>query len=210
MGMWSKKRVVPPQSDRVVEIDIGGGKNLKGFVGCFTYGDSNIKWRWWGEDTEFSIGRFCSIVENCQIFLGGNHRVDWVSTFPFGHAYADELGRYEIDGHPKTNGSVTIGNDVWIGANATIMSGVHIGDGAVIAANSHVVKDIGAYEMVGGNPAKTIRARFSSEIVDLLLALQWWALPVAEIRRIVPQLQHSPSVDGLKRLIEETAALRHL
>jgi len=106
--------------------------------------------------------------------LGGNHRVDWITTFPFGHIFRDELGGTEIVEHPQSNGEIIIGNDVWIASNVTIMSGIQIGDGAVIAANSMVVKDIAAYEIWGGNPAKKLKMRFSDEIIKSLLKLKWW------------------------------------
>lgn len=84
--------------------------------------------------------------------MGGNHRTDWLTTYPFGHIHKDIFTNFSGVGHPATKGSVVIGNDVWIGTNVTIMSGVSIGDGAVIANNSHVVKDVLPYSIVGGNP----------------------------------------------------------
>jgi len=109
-------------------------------VGRFTYGHENIAVMQWGEGCPLDIGAFCSIADNVQIFLGGNHRTDWITTFPFGHIFQKDLGGENIQGHPATNGGVSIGNDVWIGRGATIMSGISIGNGAVIAANSTVVK----------------------------------------------------------------------
>ena len=120
------------------------------------------------------IGKFCSIAKNCNIFLGGNHRIDWVTTYPFGHINKNIFNNYSGDGHPTTKGDVIINNDVWIGANVTIMSGVTIGDGAVIANNSHVVKNIEPYTIVGGNPAKFIKKRFTEEQIDKLLKIKWW------------------------------------
>lgn len=76
--------------------------------------------------------------------------------------------------HPKSNGDVIIGNDVWIGYGATLMSGVKVGDGAVIAANSVVTKNVEPYTIVGGNPAKVIRKRFEKEVIEKLLKIQWW------------------------------------
>lgn len=95
-------------------------------VGRHTYGNPEIIE--WGEGATLSIGAFCSIAEGVAIFLGGNHRLDWVTTYPFNYLWECGAG---FQGHPATKGDVVIGNDVWIGRNAAILSGVHIGDGAV-------------------------------------------------------------------------------
>jgi acetyltransferase-like isoleucine patch superfamily enzyme len=143
-------------------------------VGRHTYGHEQITVRHWGEPAELTIGSFCSIADRIFVFLGGNHRSDWVTTYPFPE-FADrwETAR-NIEGHPSTNGDVTIGSDVWIGSNATIMSGVTVGDGAVIAANSCVTRDVDPYAIVAGNPARLIRHRFSPSIVEQLLGIRWW------------------------------------
>ena len=119
------------------------------------------------------IGSFCSIAWYCKIILGGNHRIDWVTTYPFGHINSDIFSHHGL-GHPISKGDVIIGNDVWIGESVTIMSGVKIGDGSVIGANSHVVKNVEPYAIYGGNPARLIRYRFPKEVIDKLLQLQWW------------------------------------
>jgi acetyltransferase-like isoleucine patch superfamily enzyme len=171
-------------------------------IGRFTYGAEGISIRQWGEGASLTIGSFCSIASSVTIFLGGNHRVDWVTTFPFGHIFREELGGADIEGHPTTNGDVVVGNDVWIGHGASIMSGVSIGSGAVIAANSHVAKDVMPYEIVGGNPAKVIKNRFCKEITDLLLKLEWWQLPIEVIKEINRDLSAKPTVDALTILIK--------
>ena len=92
-------------------------------------------------------------------------------------------GRWEkVDGHPLTRGNVTIGNDVWLADNVTIMSGVTIGDGAIIANNSHVVKDVPAYSITGGNPARHIKYRFTEEQIASLLEIQWWNWEIEKIK----------------------------
>ena len=171
-------------------------------VGRFTYGVEHLSVRQYGEGASLTIGSFCSIASSVTVFLGGNHRVDWITTFPFGHIFESELGGREIKGHPATHGDVVVGNDVWIGHGATIMSGVHIGDGAVIAANANVVKDVAPYEMVGGNPARHIKFRFDEGLRQALLTLRWWELTVREIRLIAPILSSAPTeavVAGLIR-----------
>jgi acetyltransferase-like isoleucine patch superfamily enzyme len=135
-------------------------------------------------DAKLVIGNYTSIGPDVRIFLGDEHRTDVVSTYPFTKS--------------STKGDVTIGNDVWIGYGATIMSGVTIGDGAVIAANSHVVKHVKPYEIVGGNPAKHIKFRFDIETIGLLLAIKWWNLPESEVNKLIPILTEIPDKAVLK------------
>ncbi|WP_445669156.1 CatB-related O-acetyltransferase [Niallia sp. FSL W8-0635] len=118
------------------------------------------------------VGKFCSIANGVEIFVGGNHNTEWISTYPFRVKFNLE-GKY-ADGQPSSKGDVIIENDVWIGSNALILSGVKIGNGAIIAANSVVTKDVKPYTIVGGNPAKVIRQRFSNEDITRLLELNWW------------------------------------
>jgi acetyltransferase-like isoleucine patch superfamily enzyme len=141
-------------------------------VGKYSYGRPNINWN--NNDAELIIGNFCSIANGVNIYLGGNHRIDWITTYPFGHIHKNIFNKFDGIGHPSTKGNVFIGNDVWIGANSTIMSGIKIGDGSVIANNSHVVKDVEPYSIVGGNPAKHIRYRFTQEQIKELSDIQWW------------------------------------
>jgi acetyltransferase-like isoleucine patch superfamily enzyme len=143
-------------------------------VGRHTYGHEQITIRHWGEPAELKIGSFCSIADRIEVFLGGNHRVDWVTTYPFAEFAEQWPTARGITGHPQTNGDVTIGNDVWLGSGATIMSGVTIGDGVAVAARSCVTRDVPPYAIVGGNPARLLRFRFDEETVEKLLALRWW------------------------------------
>jgi len=163
-------------------------------VGKYTYGHEIIDVWDFGEGSHIEIGGFCSIACDVQIFLGGNHRTEWITTFPFGHIFTNKFNTYNGVGHPKTNGNVIIGNDVWLGQNSVIMSGVKIGDGAVIANNSHVVKDVEPYTIVGGNPAKPIRKRFSDEVINKLLELKWWEWEDSKINLAAPYLC-SPNIE---------------
>lgn len=171
-------------------------------VGRFTYGFGNLAILQWGEGAALRVGAFCSLASNINIFLGGNHRTDWITTFPFGHIFQDQLGGEGIEGHPSTKGDVVIGNDVWIGQGATIMSGLTIGDGAVVSAFACVVKDVAPYTIVGGNPARQIKQRFDNEIVDLLLRLKWWELPNEDIKSISKVLCSTPQKNMLSELID--------
>lgn len=170
--------------------------------GRFTYGTDNLTIRQWDEGAALTIGNFCSIAPGITVFLGGNHRTDWITTFPFGHVYPEQLGCTHIQGHPSTKGDVRIGNDVWIGYQSTIMSGVTIGDGAVISANSTVVKNVEPYEIVGGNPAKHLRHRFTPEIRAMLAELAWWDLPLEQIRAMADQLSTQPTPELLGALLK--------
>ena len=159
--------------------------------GRHSYGDPQIFQ--WGEGAKLITGNFCSIA-NCKIYLGGNHRTDWVTTYPFGHINKHIFNKFDGAGHPQTKGDVVIGNDVWIGGNAVIMSGITIGDGAVIANNSHVVKDVPPYSIVGGNPAQVIKYRFTEEQIEKLLQIQWWHWDDGKINSNV-HLLCNPDID---------------
>lgn len=143
-------------------------------VGKYTYGTENITVHNFGEKAEIKIGKFCSIAAKVEIFTGGNHRTDWLTTYPFGHIYREVFSGFNGEGHPATKGDVIIGNDVWIGNGVTIMSGITIGDGAIIGAKSVVVKNVAPYSIVGGNPAKELKKRFSDDLINKLLELKWW------------------------------------
>ena len=150
-------------------------------IGRGTYGTPRI--RSWREGPTLRIGSFCSIAANAQIFLGGEHRTDWVTTYPFSQFW--EEARH-IPGHPRIKGDVVIGNDVWIGSDAIILSGVTIGDGAVIGAGAVVSRSVPPYAVVIGNPAQVVRNRFDDATIERLLALRWWSWDDAEIKRFLP------------------------
>lgn len=169
-------------------------------VGRFTYGDELLRIRQWGEGAALTIGSFCSIADGITVYLGGNHRVDWATTFPFGHIYGEFLPVSNIVGHPSTHGDVMIGHDVWVGSGASIMSGVTIGNGAVIAAHANVVSAVPDYAIVGGNPARILRHRFEPEIRDALLDLAWWNLPASVIAQIAARLSAPPDLASLRFL----------
>jgi acetyltransferase-like isoleucine patch superfamily enzyme len=152
-------------------------------VGRRTYGDPRI-WRWVDRDGQWlggriEIGSFCSIADDVSIFTGGEHNSDWVTTYPVRIKYG--LAGRDRDGHPKTRGDVRIGNDVWLGAECVIMSGVTIGDGAVVAARAVVTKDVRPYAIVAGVPAAEIKRRFDDATVEFVHSLRWWEWPDAKI-----------------------------
>jgi len=144
----------------------------------------------WGEGSTLRVGAYCSIADGAQIFLGGEHRTDWVTTYPFPVFWEAAMG---IQGHPRSKGDVIIGNDVWIGTEATLLSGVKIGDGAVIGAKSVVVKDVPPYAIVAGNPARVIKMRFDDDTIARLLRVKWWEWDNARIERALPLLLQEDS-----------------
>jgi acetyltransferase-like isoleucine patch superfamily enzyme len=162
-------------------------------VGRHTYGHQFITVHHWGEPADLTVGSFCSIYKDIHVFLGGNHRTKWGSLYPFG-----VLPPFTGTGQPNaiTKGSVHIGNDVWLGYGVTIMSGVTIGHGSAIAANSHVVKNVPPFSIVGGNPAKIIGKRFSDEQIADLLKYPWWDLEDETIKTLV-HLLNSENINEL-------------
>jgi acetyltransferase-like isoleucine patch superfamily enzyme len=166
-------------------------------AGRYTYfgqGDANSsnkerpKIRFSEPNSVLRFGSFCSVAAGLVVFLGGNHRTEWVSTFPFGNTPGGDFFKKQNKELIKSNGDVTIGNDVWIGEHVVIMSGITVGDGAVIAANSHVVKDVEPYSIVGGNPARHIKYRFSQEQIEKLLKIKWWDWDDEKIQENIPLL----------------------
>lgn len=147
-------------------------------VGRYTYGAPQLKV--WAERERIEIGAFCSISDGVVILGGGEHRLDWVTTYPLRIAL-DSPGAGH-DGHPHTKGPTVIGSDVWIGHGALILSGVTIGDGACIGAGAVVSRDIPPYAVAAGNPARIVRTRYDEPTVVRLQAIGWWNWPIERIR----------------------------
>lgn len=147
------------------------------------------------------IGKFCAIAEGIKFIMNGaNHRMDGITTYPFnifGGGWEKITPTVE---QLPFRGDTVIGNDVWIGQNVTIMPGVKIGDGAIIAANSTIVKNVEPYTIHGGNPAKFIKKRFSDQKVEFLLMIQWWNW---DEEKIFNNLEKLTSEIGLEQLMEQ-------
>lgn len=153
-------------------------------IGDFTYYDDpngienfldNVHYLFDFIGDKLIIGKYCQIATGVSFIMnGGNHSLAGVSTYPFG-IFGNEWSGYGLEGRQK--GNTIVGHDVWIGRNATIMSGVHIGNGAIIASHSVVTKDVEPYTIIGGNPAKTIRKRFEENHIEMLQKLAWWDIP---------------------------------
>ncbi len=136
------------------------------------------------------IGKFCSIACGTKfLFNCANHTLKSLSTYTFPLFYEEwELEKSNITTAWDNKGDIVIGNDVWIGYEAVIMTGVHIGDGAIIAARAVVAKDVPPYTIVGGTPAKEIRKRFDTEMIHQLLKLKWWDWSTYKIRQCLPYI----------------------
>lgn len=152
-------------------------------VGRGTYGQPFILH--WGEPTTLKVGCFCSIAGGVKIILGGNHRTDWITTYPFSSFRQSAM---HIKGHPSSRGDVTIGNDVWIGEGAVIMSGVNIGNGAAIGASAVVTRYVPPYSIVAGNPANVIRILFRADEIAILNSLEWWNWDDSKLDAAMPFL----------------------
>lgn len=167
-------------------------KNPNIIVGDYTYYDDpedihnfekNVLYHFDFIGDKLIIGNFCQIATAVKFIMnGGNHDLNGFSSFPF---VIFQTYWPEVPFKPNRKKDTQIGNDVWIGYGATIMPGVNIGDGAIIATGAVVTKDVAPYEIVGGNPASVIRKRFDKETIDFLLKLQWWNWPIEQIKEYV-------------------------
>jgi acetyltransferase-like isoleucine patch superfamily enzyme len=164
-------------------------------VGRHTYG-SPILGLVPGGAARVRIGSFTSIAGDVMIMVGGNHRIDWVTTFPL-RPRLGLPGAYG-DGHPAPPQGVIIGHDVWIGDGVLILDGTSIGNGAVVGARSVVTKDVAPYAIVAGNPAREVGRRFSDEQIEALQEIGWWEWPDEVVAERVAQLCDD-DVDGFIR-----------
>lgn len=168
-------------------------KNPNIVVGDFTYfSDTDFESRvthhygFYGD--KLIIGKFCQIAKGVEFIMNGaNHQMNAASTYPF---YLFEGWNEQTPplSELPNKGDTVIGNDVWIGQNATILAGVHIGDGAIVGCNSVVGSDVPPYTIAAGNPAKPIRKRFDDELIKLLLEFKWWDESIEVINKLIPIL----------------------
>ncbi|MCQ2450815.1 MAG: CatB-related O-acetyltransferase [Clostridia bacterium] len=162
----------------------------------------------WNND-KLIIGKFCQIGSGVEFIMNGaNHQMNSVSTYPFFtiEGFGAETPAPE---NMPLKGDTIVGNDVWIGQNATILPGVNIGHGAIIGANSVVGTDVEPYTIVAGNPAKQIRKRFTVELTELLLKWKWWDKPIEKITEIIPILTSKDTATVKEKIIEDLNKNRH-
>lgn len=161
--------LVTLKDPRLVRISSFGENNSMSVHDSMIFTESH-------HNSKINIGKYVSIATGCIFLLGGNHNYRNVTTYlPFGNN--QDINK----NHIHTKGDINIGNDVWIGMNCIIMSGVKIGTGSVIAAGSIVSSDIAPYTIVAGNPATSIKKRFSEEIIKDLIESRWWDLTIEDL-----------------------------
>lgn len=182
-------------------------------VGDYTYYDdpvdptgfekNNILFNWPEFGDRLIIGKFCAIASGTQFIMGSaNHRISSVSTYPF-HVFGGDWAKNtppHLEQLPF-KGDTVVGNDVWLGRNCVVMPGVHIGDGAIIAAHSIVTGNVKPYQVAGGNPARPIKMRFDDELIALLLELKWWDFGPEELVGLLPLLC-DPDLEKVRRMIQ--------
>ncbi len=162
---------------------------------------NNVLYHYPVNGDKLKIGKFCSIACGAKfIFTSANHKMASLSTYPFPIFFAEwGLDAKNIRDAWDNKGDIVVGSDVWIGYEAVILSGVHIGDGAIIGARAVVTKDVAPYTIVGGVPAKPIRRRFDDETIEKLESLRWWDWDVEKIRACIPAIQ-SGDIAALEKI----------
>jgi acetyltransferase-like isoleucine patch superfamily enzyme len=159
-------------------------ENLSDYdIGQWTFGHLEV--RSWAKGGSLKIGKFCGISHGVTVYLGGEHRIDWITAYPFPSLFGVQE---KFPGYPRIKGDVVIGNDVWIGENAIIMSGVEIGDGAVIGAGCVVRRDVPPYAICAGNPGRVSGFRFEKEQIQALRKVAWWDWEIDKIKEAWPLL----------------------
>ena len=152
-------------------------------IGAHSYGW--IKVVDFGDGSRLRIGDYCSMATGIVMFLGGEHRADWVTTYPFPAFRRIQVDRQDFH---LSKGDISIGSDVWIGARAMVLSGTTIGHGCVIGAGSVVAGDLPPYSIAAGNPCRVVRSRFSPDEVADLLEIAWWDWPAEKVDQFIPVL----------------------
>ncbi|NDB83775.1 MAG: antibiotic acetyltransferase [Alphaproteobacteria bacterium] len=166
------------------------------YTDSYTYGHNHIEVVLSGADIH--IGKFCSIAVGVKAYLGQNHRTDWITTYPFGGRYFDRFNNIKETGFQTTKGNIVIENDVYIGIDAKLMSGVTISNGAVIGAHTVVTKNVPPYCIFAGNPGRVVKKRFRDEDIEFLLRIKWWYWSEAKINTYLPLLCNN-NIEALKK-----------
>ena len=207
-----KNKIYPRTRDKEIVYlkDVVTGPNIE--IGDHTiYNDfvrdprdfekNNVLYHYPVNGDTLKIGKFCSIACGAKfLFTSGNHSLQSLSTYTFPIFYEEwGLDAKDIRSAWDNKGDIVIGNDVWIGYEAVILSGVTIGDGAIVGARAVVTKDVPPYPLVGGVPARSIRRRFDEETVKKLEALRWWDWDEERIKRSIPAIQ-SGDIEALSAL----------
>ncbi len=159
---------------------------------------NNVLYHYPVNNDRLIIGKFCSIACGAKfIFTSANHTLRSLSTYPFPIFFEEwDLDKNLVASAWDSKGDTVIGNDVWIGYEAVILSGVHIGDGAIIGARAVVTKDVPPYTVVGGVPAREIRKRFDEDTIKQLKQIRWWDWTFDKIQKLLPYIMNG-DVDKL-------------
>jgi virginiamycin A acetyltransferase len=170
------------------------------FVGDYTYFDDrrhgpdkfeayNVLYNYDFSKVKLVIGKFCAIAAETRFIMTGDHKLDAISTYPFpifGQGWESAFNVFDL----PVKGDIIVGHDVWFGYNALIMNGVTIGNGAIIAAGAVVTKDVPAYSIVAGNPAKVVKMRFDDKTIDRLQKIAWWNWSLDKINQNLKLICH--------------------
>lgn len=162
-------------------------------VGDYTYYDDrrygaekfeeyNVLYNYQHDRVKLIIGKFCALAANTTFIMTGDHKLDAVSTYPFPIFKNGWEDVYDVQKLPL-KGDIVVGNDVWFGYNTMVKGGVNIGNGAIIAANAFVVKDVPAYSIVAGNPGKVVKMRFDDATIQRLNKIAWWDWDIEKITK---------------------------
>ena len=212
MAIPDSKKIYPRTGDTEIVYLKNVVKNPNIQVGDFTiYNDfvndprdfqkNNVLYHYPINKDKLIMGKFCSIACGTKfLFNSANHRLGSLSTYTFPLFYDQWNMGMEVTEAWDNKGDIVIGNDVWIGYEAVILSGVTIGDGAIIGTRAVVTKDVPPYTIVGGIPAKPIRRRFSDEDIKFLCEIKWWDWDVDKISSSIKYIQ-SGNIEGLKNMI---------
>lgn len=189
---YNEKREFMNNSFALCIYDIGDFTFCPGNMDDIVYLGTNV-------DATLTIGKYCSIAKGTTFYLGdGNHSTLSVSAYPIYHMMISDS--YEYNTLDSTRGDIVIGNDVWIGTNATILSGVHIGNGAIVGANSIVTRDVPEYTMVAGNPATIKHKRFDDDTIRKLSQIKWWDWDYEKVIFNMPLLNDGKRVSEFIKL----------
>ncbi|MCP4138483.1 MAG: CatB-related O-acetyltransferase [bacterium] len=167
-------------------------------IGDYSYGFLKVLHD--GGKASLKIGKFCSFAPGSAIGLGAEHRHDWVTTY---HSFDVFMQQVAMKDYSVAKGNVVVGNDVWFGDDAFVMSGVEIGNGAVIGARSVVRRSIPPYAIVMGNPGRPIGYRFDKEIIEKLEKIAWWDWPLEKIKKAHPLLHSERVEEFIEKYLEE-------
>ena len=199
---WLRRSINPDNQTRLHLAHLIAKRPGQIAVGPYTYGRPKVRFPESG--ARLSIGRYGSIADGVEILLGGNHRTDWATTYPFPALPGLWPAAAGLAGHDATRGDVRIGHDVWLGSQCMVMSGVTIGHGAVVAARAVVTRDVAPFAIVAGNPARVVRLRLSEAEIALLLKLRWWDRSKSDVEALIPLLM-SERIASLASLAESSS-----